>query len=142
MIEGYYKLPLRLRSIMDQDEVSRNSLTESVFAMIHLICTSHFGECKHEEDFGCGIWDHDFENITNSIHYKDAIKDSILNGIKKFEKRITNVMVDIDVEQIVTMYEGRRMKNRVNIIVRGNLLKTNEPIQHIDQFFIGPLSYY
>jgi phage baseplate assembly protein W len=142
MLEGYYKRPLPLKTIMEQDDSERISLMESVFAMIHLICTSNFGECKHEEDFGCEIWEYDFENITSSLRFKEAIGESVMRGIQKFEPRITNVSVDVDVEQVMTRVEGRRIKNRVEILVRGNLLKTNEPMEHRDQFFIGPLSYY
>jgi phage baseplate assembly protein W len=110
--------------------------------MIHLICTSNFGECKHEDEFGCELWDHDFENITSGDSFKMSVRDSIQAGISKYEKRITNVQVEIDLEQIMSTLQGRRVKNRVTVTVTGNLAMTNERIHHTEHFFIGPLSYY
>jgi len=142
MITNYYKLPLQLARISQKKEHPKCTLSESVTAMIHLISVTYFGECKHDETFGCEIWEHDFENIVNSQVYRDKLMNSIQQTIEKQEPRLTNISVDIQIEQIDYNLFQRRIKSRITLKVLGTLVLTNESFSHTDQFFIGPLSYY
>jgi phage baseplate assembly protein W len=138
----YYKIPLKLDDVIRKQDLPRQSLKGSVAGMIHLIATSSFGECKHDENFGCDIWNHDFENITNAQVFKESIRESMKEAISRFEKRIEFVNVDIDIEQVVSSIKKRRIKNRILLTVTGKLAMTNEDFVYREQFFIGPLSYY
>jgi phage baseplate assembly protein W len=138
----YYKIPLKLDQIVRKQDVARCGLKESVAGMIHLIATSNFGECKHDETFGCEIWNHDFENITNAQIFKETVRTSLLEAIGRFEKRIESVHVEIDFEQVLSSIKGRRIKNRILLIVTGKLVMTNEDFVFNEHFYIGPLSYY
>lgn len=142
MISEYYNLPLKLGDIIQKKEHSKCSLYESVARMIHLISITHFGECKHDETFGCEIWENDFEIITNSQLFKDQLKTSLLKTIKNHEPRLTMVSVNIQMEQVEYRMNNRRTKTRIELKVNGTLTKTNEPFSHLEHFFIGPLSYY
>jgi phage baseplate assembly protein W len=142
MIANYYKLPLQLNRISRKEEHPKCNLADSVAAMVHLISVTYFGECKHDESFGCEIWEHDFENIVNTQTYRDQLKDSIKQTIQEQEPRLSNIWVDVQIEQIENKLFQRRIKSRIQLKVEGTLTLTNEPFLHIDQFFIGPLSYY
>lgn len=142
MIVNYYKLPLQLKRISQKREHPKFNLADSVAAMIHLIAITYFGECKHDETFGCEIWEHDFENIINSQSYRDELKVSIKNTIQQHEPRLTNIKVEVQIEQVENKIFKRRIKSRIQLQVKGTLVLTNEPFYHVDQFFIGPLSYY
>ncbi|MEN8115739.1 MAG: GPW/gp25 family protein [Bacteroidota bacterium] len=142
MITDYYKLPLKLGQISQKKEHAKCSLHESVAGMVHLIAITYFGECKHDETFGCEIWEHDFENISNSQKHRERLANSIQKTIVKQEQRLTNISVDIQIEQIDYMMFQRRIQSRIELKVKGTLVSTNEPFLHEDQFFIGPLSYY
>ena len=139
---NYYQLPLQLTRISRKKEHAKCTLSESVAAMIHLISVTYFGECKHDETFGCEIWEHDFENIVNSQVYRDRLMNSIQQTIEKQEPRLTNIRVDVQIEQIDYKLFQRRIKSRIALKVTGTLVLTNESFLHTDQFFIGPLSYY
>lgn len=138
----YYKIPLRLDDVIKKQDLPRCSLKESVAGMIHLIATSGFGECKHDEAFGCDIWNHDFENITNAQAFKENVRESMRDAISRYEKRIEFVNVDIDIEQVMSSIKKRRIKNRIVLTVSGKLVMTNEDFNYSEHFFIGPLSYY
>jgi phage baseplate assembly protein W len=138
----YYKIPLKLDQIVARKDISRCGLKESVAGMIHLIATSNFGECKHDEAFGCEIWNHDFENITNAQIFKENVRISMLEAIAKFERRIEFVHVDIEFEQILSTIKKRRIKNQILLTVTGKLAMTNEDFRYSEHFYIGPLSYY
>lgn len=142
MINEYYKLPLRLGDVSRKKEHNKCALAESVSGMVHLIAITYFGECKHDESFGCEIWEHDFENISNSQAYREKLIKSIQATIEKQEKRLGNISVDIQIEQVDYSAFQRRIKSRIKLKVTGQLTATNEPFLHNDEFFIGPLSYY
>jgi len=142
MITDYYKLPLQLSNVTQKKEHTKCSLYDSIADMVHLISITYFGECKHDETFGCEIWEHDFENITNTQKHKEKLTSSIQATLIKQEPRLTNIRVDIQIEQIDYMLSQRRIKSRIKMKVTGKLTSTNEPFLHNDEFFIGPLSYY
>ena len=142
MISDYYSLPLQLNLISQKKEHPKCSLAESVAEMLRLISITYFGECKHDESFGCEIWEHDFENIANTQIYREQLVHSIKHTIEKQEPRITNVRVDVQIEQIDYKLFQRRIKSRITLKVLGTLVLTNESFTYKDQFFIGPLSYY
>lgn len=141
MIAQYYKLPLNLGRLVAQKEIDKCTLSESVTDMIHLIAITYFGECKHDESFGCEIWEHDFENISNTQQYREKLIRSIRQTIERQEKRLMNIQVDIKLEQIDFSMVQRRIKSRITLKVSGTLVATNESFFHTDQFFVGPLSY-
>ena len=111
--------------------------------MIHLITITSYNEVKHNPAFGTEISDYDFENIYNTHTLKDELQKSILNSIRENEKRLVNVNINLQIEQVDfnTKIQNRRIKTRIQMIVNGLIDKTNEPLQHEETFFIGPLSY-
>ena len=140
-MHDYFTIPLKLEELIEKNEHPRCTLGESVAMMCQLITTSQFGEYKHDNSFGCEIWEHDFENIVNTQLYKDQLKKSIKETIKKHEPRLTDVTVDIQMEQIESRVGGKRIKSRISLHVEGILALTNESFSFNEQFFVGPLSY-
>jgi phage baseplate assembly protein W len=140
-MNDYYNLPLKMGDLIEKKEHQRCTLSESVASMIHLIAISHFGECKHDESFGCEIWEHDFESIINPQLYKEQLKESIQKTIEMYEPRLSIARVEIQIEQIEQRAGNRRTKSRISINVKGSLKKTNEQFACTEKFFIGPLSY-
>lgn len=142
MKQDYYTIPLKLGKVVQKEDCEMVSLAQSVANMLHLITISSFGECKHDWKFGCAIWDHDFDTITNMQSFKEKVKNSIEEAVSSYEKRLSRVIVDVGLEQFQTVLKKRRVKNRISIEVRGKLIQTNEDFSWKEQFFIGPLSYY
>ena len=141
MVSSYYNLPLKLDDIIQKNEHPKCSLPESIARLIHLITITHFGECKHDESFGCEIWENDFEVITNTQLYKDRLSKSLKKVIEKHEPRLSGIRVSVQMEQIDYRVKNQRTKIRIQLNVRGMLTKTNESFSFSENFFIGPLSY-
>jgi len=139
----YLDIPVAIPAIMNQQEVRRIDLKRSIHNMIHLITITSYNEVKHNPAFGTEISDYDFENIYNTHTLKDELQKSILNSIRENEKRLVNVNINLQIEQVDfnTKIQNRRIKTRIQMIVNGLIDKTNEPLQHEETFFIGPLSY-
>ena len=142
MINSYIDIPINFKVVTQKQEIPKISIKQSIHNMIHLISTTSFGELKHDRDFGCEIWMHDFNNIYNTHSFKEDLRKSIVRSIEKNEKRIKNIKIDLNIEQTEIKIKGRRAKVRVNLIVTGTIEKTNEQLTHHEKFFIGPLSYY
>lgn len=128
---------------MRQQEHHKVSLQQSVVQHLHLLLTTAFGEFSGDEDFGCGIWEHDFDNITSAHKLKEIMRQSLLKSIQEKEKRLNNVRVELFmVQDDASGANGSRaVKKRINITVGGVLVLTNERISFKDSFYVGPLSY-
>ncbi len=142
MTSEYYIFPLKPADLIHQKEHPRISFQDSVSQMIHLITLTHFGEYKPDDSLGCEIWDFDFDNITNYQLFKEQIKTSLIKSIAKHEPRISQVRVEIDIQQVETRVNNKRTKTRITLKINGVLTRTNELFSYTDNFFIGPLSYY
>lgn len=139
----YFSLPFDFGKLMRQEEHPRVSIQQSVIQHLHLLLTTAFGEFSGDEDFGCGIWDHDFDNVTSAHKLKEIIRQSLLKSIQEKEKRLTGVRVDLLItqEEVPESTGMHSVKKRINITVTGMLLLTNERLNFRDSFYVGPLSY-
>jgi phage baseplate assembly protein W len=141
MVSDYYKLPFRAGLLVKKQEHPKCSLAESVAALLHLVAVTNFGDYTPDPTFGCEIWEHDFENISNSQIFREKLRSSIQETIEIHEPRLANCRVSIQIDQIDYQMVQRRIKSRIRIRVDGTLVLTNESFTFTDQFFIGPLSY-
>lgn len=143
MSKRYYELPLKPSCFFSKKEHAVCGIKESIAHYIHLINTSHFGECIFDESFGCSIWELDFDNLKSSNKLKGLIKESLENSLQKHEKRLANPMVTVKIkqEEILSNAAVNRIKKRIDLVVKGKVKKTNEAFSYVEYFYIGPLSY-
>ncbi len=139
----YLDIPVAFDKIIEQKDVRRVDLKKSIHNMIHLITVTSYDEVKHDPFFGTEISEYDFENIYNMHSLKDELKKSILISIQNNEKRLVNVNIELQIEQVefATRVQNKRVKTQIIMIVNGIIDKTNEPLRHKEVFYIGPLSY-
>jgi phage baseplate assembly protein W len=139
----YLDIPFSFDAIIGQKDAKRIDLKKSIHNMIHLITVTSYNEVKHDPYFGTDISEYDFENIYNTHVLKDELKNSVLQSIRNNEKRLVNVNVELQIEQVETaaMVRSRRIKTQIKLKVQGVIDKTNEPLVHTETFFIGPFSY-
>lgn len=128
---------------MRQQEHQRVSLQQSVLQHLHLLLTTAFGEFSGDEAFGCGIWEHDFDNITSAHKLKEIMRQSLLKSIQEKEKRLSNVRVELFMVQETSpgANGAHGVKKRINVNIVAVLVLTNERINFKDSFYVGPLSY-
>jgi Gene 25-like lysozyme. len=139
----YYALPLDPELLMQKKEHPGRTLKQSVADHLHLIVTTAFGELQSDAGFGNSIWDHDFDNLTTRTQQQEFMKQSLLQAIKKHEKRLDGIKVELEVrqEEVSTLSTERRVKKRLDIYVSARLTATSEDIVFRDSFFVSPLSY-
>ncbi len=142
MNRTYFSLPLNSKNIVSNKEHATCSIKESIANFLHLLTTTYFGECTFDDSFGCNIWEIDFDNLTNVNKVKNIISDSLYDTIKKHEKRLSNVAIEVVLKQKMVAGNSHSIKKRVYLKLSGKVKKTNEDFLFQDNFFIGPLSYY
>lgn len=140
-MKEYLKLPVRFGSFFEKQKLPTCSLPDSIYRNLHLLITTVKGESKCDEKFGAEFWDNDYDiHLTN-----DARKEIITKGLKQqialYEKRITNVSIDVVVKLSNMILNGIEIQRRkVEIIIRGKIIRSMEPFSFQTGFFIGPLT--
>lgn len=143
MKNRFYKLPLSLAGLMQKKDHHTCTLEQSIAQHLHLIITTAYGELPVDENFGCCIWEYDFDNITSSHKIKEYIRESLSDAIIRYEKRLGNIRVELEIgqEELVNQKNGSRVKKKITITVTAWLNATNEKFIYEDSIFTGPLSY-
>lgn len=138
----YYKIPIDFESIVNKKDAEKISIDNSISQQIFLISTTALGECKFDETFGTEIWEMDFDLLKTDNSLKEFIISSMKKSIVMHEKRLLLEDVEVSVKDHNLGTIGkRRMKKRVVISVKGQVLETNRPFLFQNSFFVGPLSY-
>lgn len=129
-------------AVINKKDADKISIDNSISQQIFLISTTALGECKFDETFGTEIWEMDFDLLKTDNSLKEFIINSMKKAIVMHEKRLLLEDVDVSVkDQNLGTFGKRRMKKRVVISVKGQVLETNRPFLYQNSFFVGPLSY-
>jgi hypothetical protein len=140
MTRSYYTLPLSLADIVKKKQHAQCGLQQSIGQNIYLLITTHFKEFRYDHNFGCSVWEQDFEVVPN-IRWKDEIKASVENIIENNEKRLTNIKVKVEIEEFEQhSKEIIRIKKKLGIKVEAIMIKTNEKFEFLEYIFISPFS--
>lgn len=142
MTHRYYRLPLPLGNITRQVEPASATLEFSIAQHLHLMATTFLGESKYDPGFGCSVWEVDFDNNNTNDALRESLKESFTYAIQRYEPRITEISLSIDIQQSELTVLAQQVKKKVTIAVKGKLVATNEPFDYYEFFYIGPLSYF
>src|SRR5215203_3870099 len=125
----YYKIPLELTGAMKGSELPLCDLDSSIQKNLELIIMTMFGEHRSNPDFGCEIWDLDFELIVSARSWEEKLRQSLLKSITTHEYRLGSVAITVaisDIEKFNTLKQFTEIKKRVDIQVNGLIKKTGE----------------
>jgi phage baseplate assembly protein W len=140
MTPKFYTLPLQVNLLLKKEQHPLCTLPQSIAQNIYLVITSHFGESYYDEDYGCLIWEKDFELMSN-MKWIENIEPALVRSIQKSEHRLSNVDVKIQVDEFEFISKkSARAKKRIHILVMGTITKTNEAFRFSEKIYISPLS--
>ena len=98
---------------------------------------------RYDYNFGCYVWDQDFENIQSISKWEDEMENQMKSSIKLYEKRLENLLVKIKVEEPslneVNNNIPTRFKRRIKIEVSGELWKIKQQFLSRDYIYFSPL---
>jgi phage baseplate assembly protein W len=141
MKNSYYRLPLRLDRIIQKKQHETCQLNHSIAQNLHLIISTYRGEVAYSDDFGCSVWDEEF-NIQVNLRWKEILCDSLKQAVIQFEKRLlfNDVKVSMQEQTKFVEKENVRIRRIIQIEIAGTIRKTNEPLKFRDMIFISPLA--
>ena len=138
----YLKLPLKFGQFFERNKMDTCTLQHSIIRNLHLLITTTVGENKQDLAYGSSFWDHDYDIHLSNDARREMVIDSLQKQIAAYEKRLTGVVVEVNVKQMPVNESGNiRLRRRVEIIIQGNLTRSNEPFRFATGFFIGPMAF-
>lgn len=139
MSHSYYRLPLDLSSVLERRPLPRCSVQESIAQHLYLMLITHFGESRYEPEFGCQVWEQDFEALT-TMRWKDNVQQSVEQAIRDFEPRLVRAQAQVEVVDFELRNVNQRIRKRLNVTVKAALHRTDEPFAFQASLFVAPLS--
>jgi len=139
----FYKKPFELINIVTNGSSRKITLGESISQNLELLIVTKYGEHRHSKDFGCKIWDLDFELIVSERLWEDMFRKSLLKAVEKYERRIYQVEAEIKISEVEkTFFEKKvtEIKKHVEIAVSGKIKTTGERFSFNTALFLSPLS--
>lgn len=143
MSDFLYNKPFRLKNILENKDLLEAELGKSISQNIQLIIFTRYGEHRHNRNFGCEIWDLDFELIVSETIWEERFRQSLLRSITDYELRLYQVEVEIrmsEVEQTFSVRNITEIKKKVDITIRGKINTTGEKYFFNTGLFLSPLS--
>ncbi|WDF54402.1 GPW/gp25 family protein [Mucilaginibacter sp. KACC 22063] len=138
-----YKKPFRISNIFQGNDLDKQDIGASISQYLELIIFTRYGEHRYMPDFGCEIWDLDFELIVSESTWEEKLRQSLLRSINKYEKRIYDVNIDVHIKEVTKFYPLRNVteiKKQVEIVIRAKVQKTGENYFFSTALFLSPLS--
>lgn len=145
MKQSYYKLPLDFSKFFENggSQFTKCSERESIDQNIELLLTTFPGEHRFDPNFGCRIWEMDFENVSSYELWEERFKQYVHESINRYETRLTEVVVNIYLRDIVKeerLSYSVTVRKRADIYVSAQMTSTEEPLNLIYTLYLGPLS--
>jgi phage baseplate assembly protein W len=145
MENQYYKLPIKFDSVFNEEGKKMVTCSEasSIDQYIELLLTTCPGEHKFNKNFGCRIWDMDFERVVSRKKWEDDFIAYISEAIQTFEKRLKDVSVSISIKDVARQdyaLQTTAIKKEVIVYVASRLVSNNEPCKFHYALYLGPLS--
>ncbi len=138
-----YKKPFSFNRFLKNQDFEQQDLGISISQNIELIIFTRYGEHRYDPEFGCEIWDLDFELIVSESSWEEKLRQSMIKSIKKYEQRIYNVEIEIKIKEVSKFYPIRNVteiKKQVEIVIKGLVMQTGETYFFSTLLFLSPLS--
>ena len=118
-------------------------LGTSIAQNIFLLISARYGEHRFDPEFGCEIWEKDFETITNVGIWQEQVNRSIVKSLRQYERRLEKIDVDVLITE--TPYRNsdtgvQSIKKKIVVTVKGIIKSTGEPFTFSPQLYISPIS--
>lgn len=124
--------------------MARVGQQDSIAQSIHLLLVTAFGEYRYSKDFGFLIWDLQFDTLPETGVWIKKMGERFREAIENFEMRLTDVKVQIDLDQVEQRYENfstnKQMKRLLKVNISGNLIATKEPFFFKETLTISPFN--
>ena len=140
-----YKRPIDFSILFESNirNLSIQNEKESIRQNLELILTTSPGDHKYNKQYGCKIWDLDFELVKSRSLWQEQFIQHILEAATLFEPRINIIDVNVnfsDTKKDELMMRATFLKTKANIRIEAKYVNTGEKFVFIYSLFLGPLN--
>lgn len=140
----HYKLPFHPGTLFNTTGfVETCTMEESIAQNLMLLITTKQGENRFDHQYGNAIWDIDFENTTSEGEWERIFRQSIEEGIVRYEPRICQSEVKVRVaylEQSSAARKSTDIRKKASIHIKALLTESREIYQFATEIFLSPLA--
>ena len=140
-----YKIPIDFVRLFEPNirNLSKCSEKESIDHNLELIITTCPGEHKYDPEYGCKIWDLDFERVVSKSRWEAQFVQNIEDAIKKYEPRVCDVSPSVSFVDTRRDYEFTgvtSVRKRADIKIDATIVSTGIRCCFFYSLYLGPLS--
>jgi len=139
---NYYQTPLRPNSLFSNNS-AKCSLGESISQHIMLIISTPLGKNPSLPDFGCAVWDLQFQLVPSTYKWENKVSESLQEVISKYEKRIKNIIVKVRLTEVEVDYAFRKypdIKKKARVAINAEMEETGEHFGFSTEIYVSPIS--
>ncbi len=156
MSSHFYQYPIRVARLMQApaarpgraaapatDEHPTCSLGTSIAQVLHLLLHTRPGQLRSAPDFGCAIWDVEFESNLDLPRWEEKLTRSLLAAVHQHETRLRDVSIRVSIgpaELAVGAAAHPLARWQARISVKGMVQLTHEAFHYTTQLRIGQLA--
>lgn len=142
---GGYGIPLDFEGFFRTRRFEMKPLHRSIAEHIHLLLITGREEYEFDREFGCEVWDNDFETQSAMTVWVDRVADGIRGRLAIYEKRLIDIEVTAEHAQAeFSTKEGERvsarLKRKLTIRLSARVASTNELFRFEDTIYMSPFS--
>lgn len=138
-----YKLPLNFKDLSTKGkELEDASLVESIITNCSLLINSRFNSHRYDFNYGCNIWEKDFELLSTNSKWEEEMVDSISKSIQKNEPRLERINISTKyAEEIVrnSRTQARYFRMNIQIHINGFIKSIGEPFYYKKTLYLSPI---
>ncbi len=117
-------------------------LGTSVAQFLHLMLHTRLGELRSARNFGCAIWDIEFDNEVYLTQWEVMLSRSLQAAIEEHDTRLceVRVRVDFDPPDSISILPQYAVRHQANITITGVLHLTGEAFRYATCLRLGRLT--
>jgi phage baseplate assembly protein W len=144
-VDKYLKIPIRFTPFFKTRTLEQTSLQDSLANNLHLIIITAHGELSYDEEYGCPVWERDFEHIQRSKLWLKELDDGLKKIMSEYEPRLQNFQIQCEIQTFEHKFEtvkgsGIRMRKKLIVTIRAKLVSTGEDFRMTDTILLSPYS--
>jgi|688.fasta_scaffold334867_2 hypothetical protein len=139
-MEKYYHIPFRFGEITTKGkELKEVSLLESIANNCTLIIGSRFRSHRFDTQFGCALWDRDFD-ISEDLKWEEDLQKSVTNSVQKYERRLEQIRIDLKFgENIIRNKNNAFLRKSIKVSIQAKIKTTGESFFFEKILYISPV---
>lgn len=140
---NYHSIPVDFGALLKKKLLPQVTIKASVREYIYLLLLTQQNEWRYDSGFQCLLWEKDFEQTDNLNIWLDQVRDDIRLSVVRYESRLNIQEVDVQRDELRELNNENkvsRIRNRLNIRVKGTVIQTGDHFDEIFLMFFGPIT--